>query len=117
VVKEVLHFSDCALLVVGMAEAHLIKNGANAFLALKLSFANEMTVLCEALGADVVKVRSFAVPVAAASTIRARITQRCSVVPARKRAWSDARSDSLMTNGEAGWFGMPRIVAANGGTA
>jgi UDPglucose 6-dehydrogenase len=55
-IKEVLYFSDCALLVVGMAEADLIKNGANAFLALKLSFANEMAVLCEALGADVVKV-------------------------------------------------------------
>jgi UDPglucose 6-dehydrogenase len=55
-VKEILHFSDCPLLVVGMAEADLIKNGANAFLALKLSFANEMAVLCEALGADVTKV-------------------------------------------------------------
>lgn len=55
-VKDVLHFGDCPLLVVGMAEADLIKNGANAFLALKLSFANEMAVLCEALDADVVKV-------------------------------------------------------------
>jgi UDPglucose 6-dehydrogenase len=55
-VKEVLYFSNCALLVVGMAEADLIKNGANAFLALKLSFANEMAVLCEALGADVTRV-------------------------------------------------------------
>lgn len=55
-VKEVLHFSDCPLLMVGMAEADLIKNGANAFLALRLSFANELAVLCEALDADVVKV-------------------------------------------------------------
>ncbi len=55
-VEEVLHFTDCQLLVVGMAEADLIKNGANAFLALKLSFTNELSVLCEALNADVMKV-------------------------------------------------------------
>jgi UDPglucose 6-dehydrogenase len=55
-VKEVLYFGDGPLLVVGMAEADLIKNGANAFLALRLSFANELAVLCEALGADVIKV-------------------------------------------------------------
>jgi len=40
-------------LVVGIAEADLIKNGANAFLALKLSFINEMAALCESLGADI----------------------------------------------------------------
>jgi UDPglucose 6-dehydrogenase len=55
-VKEILYFGDCPLLVVSMAEADLIKNGANAFLALKLSFANELAVLCEALDADVIKV-------------------------------------------------------------
>ena len=55
-VKEVLHFTGCPLLLVGMAEADLIKNGANAFLALRLSFANELAVLCEALGADAIKV-------------------------------------------------------------
>jgi UDPglucose 6-dehydrogenase len=55
-VRDVLHFTSCPLLVVGMMEADLIKNGANAFLALKLSFANELAVLCEALGADVVEV-------------------------------------------------------------
>jgi UDPglucose 6-dehydrogenase len=55
-VKEILYAGGCPLLVVGMAEADLIKNGANAFLALKLSFVNELAVLCEALGADVLKV-------------------------------------------------------------
>jgi UDPglucose 6-dehydrogenase len=40
-------------LVVDVASAELIKNGANAFLALKLSFANEIASLSEEYGADV----------------------------------------------------------------
>ena len=36
-----------------LEEAELIKNGANAFLALKISFANEMAGLAERAGADV----------------------------------------------------------------
>jgi UDPglucose 6-dehydrogenase len=40
-------------LVVDVAAAELIKNGANAFLALKLSFTNEIASLCEEYGADV----------------------------------------------------------------
>jgi UDPglucose 6-dehydrogenase len=40
-------------LVVDVSSAELIKNGANAFLALKLSFANEMASLSEEYGADV----------------------------------------------------------------
>jgi UDPglucose 6-dehydrogenase len=40
-------------LVVGIAEADLIKNGANAFLALKLSFTNELASLSEVLSADI----------------------------------------------------------------
>lgn len=39
--------------IVDVTEAEIIKNGANAFLALKLSFANEMAGLCERYGADV----------------------------------------------------------------
>ena len=39
--------------VVGVEEADLIKNGANAFLALKLSFANELATLCEEMSADI----------------------------------------------------------------
>ena len=40
-------------LVVDVASAELIKNGANAFLALKLSFANEMAILAEVYGAEI----------------------------------------------------------------
>jgi UDPglucose 6-dehydrogenase len=40
-------------LIVDVASAELIKNGANAFLALKLSFANEMAILAEEYGADI----------------------------------------------------------------
>jgi UDPglucose 6-dehydrogenase len=55
-VTELLHFDDAPLLVVTAEEAEIIKNGANAFLALKLSFANELAALCEELGADVMPV-------------------------------------------------------------
>ena len=40
-------------LIVDVAEAEIIKNSANAFLALKLSFTNELAGLCEHYGADV----------------------------------------------------------------
>lgn len=40
-------------LVVDVAAAELIKNGANAFLALKLSYVNEMAALAEEYGTDV----------------------------------------------------------------
>jgi UDPglucose 6-dehydrogenase len=56
VVTELLHFDDAPLLIVTAEEAEIIKNGANAFLALKLSFANELAALCEELGADVMPV-------------------------------------------------------------
>lgn len=55
-VTELLHFDDAPLLLVSAEEAEIIKNGANAFLALKLSFANELAALCEELGADVMPV-------------------------------------------------------------
>ena len=44
---------DAPRLVVDVAAAELIKNGANAFLALKLSFTNEIASLSEEYGADV----------------------------------------------------------------
>ena len=44
---------DAPVLVVDVAAAELIKNGANAFLALKLSFANEMAGLAEEYGTDI----------------------------------------------------------------
>jgi UDPglucose 6-dehydrogenase len=56
IVKEVLGTGSHPVLVVSVSEADLIKNGSNAFLALKISFANELAVLCEELGADVLKV-------------------------------------------------------------
>ena len=43
---------DAPLLVVTLEESELIKNGANAFLALKISFANEIAGLAERSGAD-----------------------------------------------------------------
>jgi UDPglucose 6-dehydrogenase len=43
-------------LIVDVASAELIKNGANAFLALKLSFANELAILAEEYGADIADV-------------------------------------------------------------
>jgi UDPglucose 6-dehydrogenase len=51
-VRAILEVPGAPLLVVDAVDADLIKNGANAFLALKLSFANEMAVLCEELGGD-----------------------------------------------------------------
>jgi UDPglucose 6-dehydrogenase len=39
-------------LTVSMSEAELIKNGSNAFLALKLSFTNELALLAESAEAD-----------------------------------------------------------------
>ena len=44
---------DAPRLVVHVAAAELIKNGANAMLALKLSFTNEIASLCEEYGAEV----------------------------------------------------------------
>jgi UDPglucose 6-dehydrogenase len=44
---------DAPHLIVDVAAAELIKNGANAMLALKLSFTNELASLCEEYGADV----------------------------------------------------------------
>jgi UDPglucose 6-dehydrogenase len=48
-------FSDLAapVMIVDVAAAELIKNGANAFLALKLSFANEMAGLAEEYATDI----------------------------------------------------------------
>lgn len=45
-----------ARFVVDVAESELIKNGANAFLALRLSFVNELAVLAEEYGGDIDRV-------------------------------------------------------------
>jgi UDPglucose 6-dehydrogenase len=44
---------DAPRVVVDIEAAEIIKNGANAFLALKLSFTNEIASLCEEAGADI----------------------------------------------------------------
>jgi UDPglucose 6-dehydrogenase len=56
-VTETVSVSDAPVMVVSVHEADLIKNGSNAFLALKLSFANELSVFCEEVGgADIERV-------------------------------------------------------------
>jgi UDPglucose 6-dehydrogenase len=44
---------DAPFILTDFATAEMIKNSANAFLATKLSFVNEVADLCEAYGADV----------------------------------------------------------------
>ena len=44
---------EAPILVTGLESAEFIKYAANAFLATKISFINEMSTLCEAIGADV----------------------------------------------------------------
>ena len=48
-----LNLIETPILVTGLESAELIKYAANAFLATKISFINEMSMLCEAVGADV----------------------------------------------------------------
>ena len=48
-----LSLIESPVFVTTLESAELIKYAANAFLATKISFINEMSVLCEAVGADV----------------------------------------------------------------
>ena len=48
-----LSLIESPLFVTTLESAELIKYASNAFLATKISFINEMSVLCEAIGADV----------------------------------------------------------------
>jgi UDPglucose 6-dehydrogenase len=48
---------DAPVVVVDHASAELIKIGANAFLATKITFANELARFCRAVGADMAAVR------------------------------------------------------------
>lgn len=43
---------DGPLLAVGWEESELVKYATNSFLALKISFANEMAAICDGVGAD-----------------------------------------------------------------
>ena len=56
IMKEVydpLYINDKPILSTNIATAEMIKYAANAFLALKISYINEVANLCETLGADV----------------------------------------------------------------
>jgi UDPglucose 6-dehydrogenase len=48
-----LNLIEAPILITGLESAELIKYAANAFLATKISFINEISMLCEAVGADV----------------------------------------------------------------
>jgi UDPglucose 6-dehydrogenase len=50
---ELFGFFGAPVRLVTLEEAELIKNGANAFLALKISFVNELAGLAERSGADI----------------------------------------------------------------
>jgi UDPglucose 6-dehydrogenase len=52
-VRSIYTGFDAPILVMDVAAAEIAKNGANAFLALKLSFANEIASITEEFGADV----------------------------------------------------------------
>jgi UDPglucose 6-dehydrogenase len=47
------HFKQVPFLATDLASAEMIKYSANAFLAMKISFANEIAGLCEKVGADI----------------------------------------------------------------
>ncbi len=48
-----INLIEAPILITGLESAELIKYAANAFLATKISFINEISTLCEAVGADV----------------------------------------------------------------
>ncbi len=48
-----LNLIETPIVTTGLESAELIKYAANAFLATKISFINEISMLCEAVGADV----------------------------------------------------------------
>src|SRR4029453_12821602 len=48
-----LYLIETPFLITDVVSAEMIKYASNAFLATKISFINEMALLCEAVGADV----------------------------------------------------------------
>jgi UDPglucose 6-dehydrogenase len=52
-VREMYHGMDAPFILTDFASAEMIKNASNGYLAMKLSFVNEIADLCEAYGADV----------------------------------------------------------------
>ncbi|MCY3879211.1 MAG: UDP-glucose/GDP-mannose dehydrogenase family protein [Rhodobacteraceae bacterium] len=55
-IYQPLSLRDFPILVTDLESAELIKYAANAFLATKVTFINEIAALCEKVGADVVEV-------------------------------------------------------------
>jgi UDPglucose 6-dehydrogenase len=55
-IYQSLHFDEAPILYTGRRTAELIKYAANAFLATKVTFINEIADLCEKVGADVQEV-------------------------------------------------------------
>ncbi|MFM8558408.1 MAG: UDP-glucose dehydrogenase family protein [bacterium] len=52
-IHEPLFLLETPMVVTGLESAELIKYASNCFLAMKISYINEVSNLCEALGADV----------------------------------------------------------------
>lgn len=48
-----LNLIEAPILITGLESAELVKYASNAFLATKISFINEVALLCESVGADV----------------------------------------------------------------
>ncbi|MFA7316528.1 MAG: UDP-glucose/GDP-mannose dehydrogenase family protein [Sulfuricella sp.] len=53
-IYNALYLIETPIVVSGIETAELIKYAANAFLAVKISFINEMANICEAVGADAI---------------------------------------------------------------
>lgn len=51
--RDLYQSFDCPILVTDLATAELIKHASNAFLALKISYINAVSNVCEGVGADV----------------------------------------------------------------
>jgi UDPglucose 6-dehydrogenase len=54
--EPVLNRSGCPFLVMNVSSAELTKHASNSFLAMKISFANALSRICELAGADVLQV-------------------------------------------------------------
>lgn len=55
-VYDVLYINETPFLIVNIETAELVKYASNAFLATKISFMNELSELCEIVGANIQQV-------------------------------------------------------------
>src|SRR3546814_11101863 len=84
----------CALPISDLASAEMIKYAANAFLATKISFANEIANICERVGADITEVvRGFGLD---NRSEERRVGKEC-VSTCRSR-WSRYHSKNTLNN-------------------